>query len=581
MRLINVTTFEIEEFFDDEIPKYWTLSHTWRRRQEPTFQEWTKVHSDLAGRTPEEIESYLSGRPNRTGFDKVISIIGLAQLANVQYCWADTVCIDKSSSAELSEAINSMYRIYQSCERCVVYLSDVKMDTEPYSFGPPSSFAHSKWFTRGWTLQELIAPAVVVFYDCHWKYMGNKSEDALQKLIKEVTGIPQSLLDVAGSKDHFCVAQKLSWASNRRTTRKEDEAYCLLGLLGIYMPLLYGEGANAFLRLQEELIRRSDDDSIFAWWPQNASLYTHRGILAQSPQDFAQSSNVYNATWDDSHVDTYSITNRGVRLHLYGNTPRSKPKEFVASLDCMIVNPNSNHVRERVTISLRNLDQQYIRIRCHEKTTADVELNARAKKAARVLFAVSTESLHHTFIAGSCNTGRVRGFCHQFGRWANSCTTLISVWPTNCIDASQTNLVNAEGQLKLRFGPEVFEAGSQRRARNDLDRLAPVTFKIHYKDSSGKHVFHHIQMNPYEEGRTHTVGDHPHHQSSLNPNSMIVETWTVSASLVDKVLVIGPHGFELPSDVSPNPYGIEKGVHLHGCDIEWTHDEFWFYGAWQ
>lgn len=173
--------------------------------------------------------------------------------------WIDSCCIDKTSSAELSEAINSMFKWYQKAQVCYAYLSDVASARQNPS-DRYSDFRLTKWFTRGWTLQELLAPSSVEFCDCNWVEIGTKL--SLQNEVSKVTGISiEHLQDYSAAS----VAQKLSWASLRATTRREDEAYCLMGLFDVNMPTLYGEGDKAFLRLQLEILSQTDDESLFAW----------------------------------------------------------------------------------------------------------------------------------------------------------------------------------------------------------------------------------------------------------------------------------------------------------------------------
>jgi hypothetical protein len=226
-------------------------------------------------------------------------------------------CIDKTSSAELSEAINSMFRWYEKAETCYAYLSDVPDGAGLVPAQVRARFAASRWFTRGWTLQELIAPRYVLFFSRHWKYFGTK--ESLCDQISAITGIDTDTLLGAGL-EHVSVARKMSWASCRNTTRIEDSAYCLLGLFDVNMPLLYGEGQKAFQRLQEEILRSSHDYSLFAWGlnPRGmldlgefavaergkstssgqltAEPHTEepplRGLLASSPAEFESSRNV-------------------------------------------------------------------------------------------------------------------------------------------------------------------------------------------------------------------------------------------------------------------------------------------------
>jgi hypothetical protein len=236
--------------------------------------------------------------------------------------WIDTCCIDKTSSAELSEAINSMYRWYQKSQVCYAYLVDVPDATTDHS-RPESLFQQSKWFTRGWTLQELLAPTFVEFYDQNWIEIGTKS--SMRALVQKITNI-STLVDI----DKACVAEKLSWASTRVTTRIEDLAYCLMGLFDINMPLLYGEGHNAFLRLQLEIWNRTNDESIFAWGmpsreaphrdPSSArlpipSLLASRLYLFEGLNGIENFERVWEQTFPKAHlIDAVTLTNRGTRL---------------------------------------------------------------------------------------------------------------------------------------------------------------------------------------------------------------------------------------------------------------------------
>ena len=191
------------------------------------------------------------------------------------YLWADTCCIDKSSSVELSEAINSMFRWYKESEVCYAYLWDVTDEDDVQDVQDENShFRASSWFLRGWTLQELIAPSRLSFFGQHWQYLGTKS--SMRERLAQITGIDENTLGGAPLRNSS-TAQKMFWASKRQTTRIEDTAYCLLGIFDIHMPLIYGEGERAFQRLQEEIIRRSTDHSIFAW---HLNTSVQHGMLA-------------------------------------------------------------------------------------------------------------------------------------------------------------------------------------------------------------------------------------------------------------------------------------------------------------
>ncbi|KAH9914765.1 heterokaryon incompatibility protein-domain-containing protein [Epithele typhae] len=219
-------------------PGYAILSHTWGPRED-TFQAVQKLNEEAKQATPADA---LKAR---------ISELSLqAEKFEYEFAWVDTCCIDKTSSAELSEAINSMFQYYSHSAVCYVYLSDVP--SIPYE----ESFRRSKWHFRGWTLQELLASPVVLFFSEQWELLGTKHD--LAQLLYEATGVPAAVLRFETDIQHMSIVERLSWASRRETTRPEDIAYCLFGIFGINMPTLYGEGGEkAFYRLLEEIMKTS------------------------------------------------------------------------------------------------------------------------------------------------------------------------------------------------------------------------------------------------------------------------------------------------------------------------------------
>ncbi|CZR67067.1 uncharacterized protein PAC_16966 [Phialocephala subalpina] len=292
MRLLHTKEFELYEFGGRKVPGYAILSHTWGN-EEVSLQD---IKTNRA--------------VNLQGYEKVSKACLVAAADGFDYVWIDTCCIDKTSSAELSEALNSMYRWYQEAEECYAYLADVPHNSVNRVTGVTGpEFQKSRWFTRGWTLQELIAPLSVIFLDDEWQEFGTKSN--LQRDISEITGIPGSFL-LGDDLRHASVAQRMSWASKRETTRTEDLAYCLMGLFGIYMPMLYGEGERAFIRLQEEIMRVSDDHSLFAW----RSTEDHGGILANSPAAFANSGNIIPVSPAYAASSPPTLSSRGIHLSL-------------------------------------------------------------------------------------------------------------------------------------------------------------------------------------------------------------------------------------------------------------------------
>ncbi|KAI1858339.1 uncharacterized protein JN550_012789 [Neoarthrinium moseri] len=298
MRLINVKTGHMQEFFDDDIPNYAILSHTWGP-EEVTFQEY---------------EQQVPSLRQKKGYSKIRGLCAEAGQKQLDFVWIDTCCIDKKSSSELSEAINSMFQWYKGSQTCFVYLEDVSAEDLPSA--ADSSFRRSRWFTRGWTLQELLAPKRVLFYDCDWRFIGIRMN--MRDLIAEITGIKERFIEDAKGDFHAGVAEKLCWASHRRTTRREDEAYCLMGLFGINMPLLYGEGSNAWRRLQEEIIKATSDQSILAWGLSThhvpASRTINRGTLLSSSALCFQGWDV--EVWSGEAKHHYFMTNLGLHIGL-------------------------------------------------------------------------------------------------------------------------------------------------------------------------------------------------------------------------------------------------------------------------
>ncbi|CAF9924368.1 hypothetical protein IMSHALPRED_006165 [Imshaugia aleurites] len=342
MRLINTTTLEFHEFFDRDIPEYAILSHRWGS-DEASFQDFEK-----------------GVQQSRGGFAKIEQCCNLALKDCYEWAWIDTCCIDKKSSAELTEAINSMYNWYGRAKVCYVYLNDVAWEkgTSESLQASMDGFRESSWFTRGWTLQELLAPPSVSFLDQNWQYIGTK--DDLAREISEITGIDtQYFLPDAENKIHEpctkapdcrghpprykyitsgklepSVATRMSWASKRQISRIEDMAYCLLGIFDVNMPLLYGEGPKAFLRLQYEIMKQTSDDSIFAWTADQEVT----GVLAYWPSNFASSRYVHEQAPLETRRRPYAMTNQGLHLPITWRA-RGPKRGLRVMLDCGICGP--------------------------------------------------------------------------------------------------------------------------------------------------------------------------------------------------------------------------------------------------
>lgn len=343
MRLLHSATLQFEEFFDSDIPKYAILSHRWEGK-EISFQEFQDSEDKSGAR-----------------FAKIRNFCSLAEKEGFEWVWVDTCCIDKKSSAELSEAINSMFRWYKNAERCYAYLSDVVWAEDESSL---EAFRQSVWFTRAWTLQELLAPSNLIFFDKRWEAIGTKRD--LLAPISAATGIGDCYLeDLDPTK--ASVAMKMSWASRRKTSRTEDVAYCLLGLFDINMPLLYGEGKKAFLRLELEIIKKSNDESIFAW----TSSDVRCGLLATCPSAFAQSGGICRPesfSPYDSRVP-YSMTNLGLQIQIPlgpGFPERSGLDRFKFKLRCVEKSGTGGGGNYRsIAIHLVGIGFFWNRVDCH------------------------------------------------------------------------------------------------------------------------------------------------------------------------------------------------------------------------
>ncbi|KAH9857296.1 heterokaryon incompatibility protein-domain-containing protein [Lenzites betulinus] len=364
-RLLNTYTGRFVWLTDVGETPYAILSHTWRHAGEggeQTYDELVKIQSCIK---PNEawascLDGTLLSHPELSA--KIKGICEVARKAGYMYVWIDSCCIDKRSSAELSEAINSMYALYRNAAVCYVYLADVPDGTDPRE--EDSDFWTSRWHKRGWTLQELIAPARVVFLTLEWTFLGTKT--GLASTLEKITRVDAAILTGAVSVSAASVAKRMSWAVGRETTRLEDRAYSLLGLFGVHMSPIYGEGINAFLRLQEEIIKHIPDQSIFAWGWHSPYLpltfYTlhgprywlEAGLLASSPDAFAGVGDVIPISpsafgtrigLSDSSIPPplhCVFTAQGIRVTLvhvpFASLPRETRERLSYTVDCQECN---------------------------------------------------------------------------------------------------------------------------------------------------------------------------------------------------------------------------------------------------
>lgn len=260
MRFINTTTLNLEWFGEWSLPEYAILSHTWGQ-DEVQFSDMNDVQQAMS----------------KPGFSKIHNACKIARELEYRYLWIDAICIDQSSSAEHCEAIISMFRWYRNADICLAYLSDAQGQAL-------EEIKNCRWFTRCWTLQELIAPARLSFYNKTWQYIGDKSTPEVLHLISSITGVDEDVLEDAELLSSRPICHRMAWAADRTCARREDVAYSLLGIFDVNILPLYGEGDRAFGRLQEEIIRRSSDHSLLAWTTEGIEPY--HGIFAKSPSGF-------------------------------------------------------------------------------------------------------------------------------------------------------------------------------------------------------------------------------------------------------------------------------------------------------
>lgn len=300
MRLLHTTELRLVADSDTAFradPRYAILSHRWMD-DEISFEDLFRLDN------PED---------KSLAMKKVKGACNRAREDGYTWIWIDSLCICKTNAVELGEAINSMFRWYRKADICYAYLSDVVLSndhpTDTSIFTRCRDAAEkdgrlgksSEWFSRGWTLQELLAPTKMQFFDRDWNLIGTRQQ--LAKIIAELTKIDARYLTGESNFRDACIAVKMSWAAERKTTKVEDRTYSLLGIFDIPMDVKYGEGSRAFVRLEKELLATYVDESLFAWTTPSAGLPSHRdcgtrlgkdewGLIAPSPECFAGMQNI-------------------------------------------------------------------------------------------------------------------------------------------------------------------------------------------------------------------------------------------------------------------------------------------------
>ncbi len=347
MRLLDTSAVQLHEFFDSEIPKYAILSHRWEDG-EISFKDVTEVDNLQA-----------------PGWVKVRKSCEIAKSLGYPWIWIDTCCIDKSSSTELNEAIKSMFKWYREAEVCLVYICDVRKDLNvSRHFKTEKSHEDSVWFGRGWTLQELLAPREMTFYDMDWSSLGTRS--GLVDELHRVTGIDAEYLGGGTSFRSACIATKMSWMANRTTKRKEDMAYAMLGIFNVNMTPDYGEGEHAFVRLQQNLLEMSKDESLFAWRMTNDDVggtsSNEWGLLAPHPKCFKESQRLTTVgeTIPRPLGGGFSKAQEGIKITVASVTLKNRYK-FLALI------PPLNFILLCVELDLMNTPMTVLPLNCWQR----------------------------------------------------------------------------------------------------------------------------------------------------------------------------------------------------------------------
>lgn len=263
MKLLHIKTCQVVEVPDSQLPTYAVLSHTWSNQD--------ILASNCRADDLRRLEVH----------ERTIRACQSAAHRGITHLWVDCLCIDSSSSADLDEAVNGSLRRLKKSSVCLAYLDDLPAD------GPPldeSIWRRCRYWKRAWTLQELIVPTKVEFFDKQWNYRGSKASSDLLPLLSSITGVPRSVLLDGNTLSGISLAVRISWSAGRSTRREEDAVYSLAAITGASMLVRYGEVERAFLQLQEEILNDTKDGSIFAW--RSVNNQDIRELLARSPSEF-------------------------------------------------------------------------------------------------------------------------------------------------------------------------------------------------------------------------------------------------------------------------------------------------------
>jgi hypothetical protein len=341
-------------------------------RNSPSFEE--EIY--------DKMKELSKGNPSQASMNKLINFLQESKSKKCKYAWVDTICINKESSAELDESIRSMYAWYRDSHVCIVHLSQTIHQGD---------LLEDPWFTRGWTLQELLAPRRIAFYSMNWIQITLEVSDKLQakkalkfskaqnierglwSIISGITGIEiNDLLDFKPGL--YEVGKRLSWVSKRSTTRIEDMAYCLIGIFRVNMSISYGEKEGAFYRLQAEILQNSDDKSLFCW---KGTASPYNSMFAASPECFAgvDMKDMQLSNFDPMSTPANFSLRISLTLYPKSKFPESKAKSLPNATILAVLGPSpqpeeylvlileqvgANHQYKRLGVESIYIDQEVL-----------------------------------------------------------------------------------------------------------------------------------------------------------------------------------------------------------------------------
>lgn len=371
---MQIQTSRIIEILPPNIPEYAVLSHTW--------DAVTKLPSPAAIQWAVDVQS----KKCLALLPKIIEAGRLALEQDIHYLWIDWLCIDSSSSASLERAVNGALFLLQHCALCIVHLDDLDIGHQG-SF-EEEGLAKCRYWTRSWTLQELIIPKKVQFYDASWKFCGEKHDADVSSLVSTVTGIPVPVLVDPDALWDTALAVRMSWAARRTCRREEDIAYSLLAIAGVTLQVRYGEGSQAtFLRFQEEVLRNTQDTSLLAWRSSVGNL--PRGLLAQSPSEFQHFQGTpakVSRPWEFDGAMCFN--SRGIQIQSNVQTQ----EDTLMTLDI-----GRDASGKRMGIYLASCNGVYVRVFSERDTVLSTRVHKKIFYTARHLHPRASLKLNHVF----------------------------------------------------------------------------------------------------------------------------------------------------------------------------------------